>query len=171
MSKFGYVDGTIKVPSREDPTYAKWEVDNYLVMSWLTHSMEPDIAETFFEMATAQDIWDTLAETYSRKGNVAQIYELRRLIEAEVQGDRSTLQYFTSLGVLWKRIDHLLTSHLVYPTDSASFKTYIESKRIFKFLASLKPELDPVRSRILSMEPLPTLREAFAFVQLEKEGK
>ena len=36
-AKFGYVDGTIKAPSREDPTYGKWEVDNYLVMSWLVH--------------------------------------------------------------------------------------------------------------------------------------
>ena len=49
--------------------------------------MEPDIAETFFGMETSKDIWDTLAETYSRKGNVAQIYELRRLIEFEIQGD------------------------------------------------------------------------------------
>ena len=85
------MDGTIKVPSQEDPAYVKWEVDNYLVMSWLTHLMEPDIVETFFEMATAKDIWDTLVETYSRKGNVAQIYVLRRLIESEIKGDRSTL--------------------------------------------------------------------------------
>ena len=109
-------------------------------------------------MATGQDIWDTLAETYSRKGNVAQIDELRRFIESEIQGDLSTLQYFTSLGVLWKRIDHLLTFHPVCPTDAANFKTYIESERIFKFLAGLQPKLDPARSRILGMEPLPTLR-------------
>ena len=63
--------------------------------------MEPDIAKTFFEMATAKEILDTLAKTYSHKGYVAQIYELRRLIESETQGDRSMLQYFTSLGVLW----------------------------------------------------------------------
>ena len=48
-SKFGYVDGTLKAPSREDPTYAKWEVDNYLVMSWPVHSMEPSIAAFFFK--------------------------------------------------------------------------------------------------------------------------
>ena len=29
-AKFGYVDGTLKAPSREDPTYGKWEVENYL---------------------------------------------------------------------------------------------------------------------------------------------
>ena len=83
-SKLGYVDGTLKVPSREDPTYGKWEVENYLVMSWLVHSMELSIAAFFLEMETTPDIWDTLAQTYARKGNIAEVYELRKRIEAEV---------------------------------------------------------------------------------------
>ena len=44
------MNGTIKAPSPDDPTYAKWEIDNSLVMSWLTHSMEPKIAEVFISM-------------------------------------------------------------------------------------------------------------------------
>ena len=60
-AKFGYVNDTIKAPSPDDPTYAKWEVDNFLVMSWPTHSMEPEIAEVFLSMETTQDIYDILA--------------------------------------------------------------------------------------------------------------
>ena len=78
--KFSYVDGTVKAPNHDDPTYLKWEGDNSLVMSWLVHSMEPELADPFLSMGTTQDIWDTLAETYSRQGNVAQVYELRRAI-------------------------------------------------------------------------------------------
>ena len=93
-AKFGYAAGTIKAPCLEDPN-DQWETDSYLIMSWLVHSIEPDIAIDFLAMDTTQDIWNTLAHTYSRKGNVAQVYELQRSIEIEVQGDRSTIQDYT----------------------------------------------------------------------------
>ena len=32
-AKFGYVDGTLKALSRENPSYRKWEVETFLVMS------------------------------------------------------------------------------------------------------------------------------------------
>ena len=55
-SKFDYVDGTIKTPSKDDPSYKKWHADNALVMSWLVHSMEIAIANFYLSMATARDI-------------------------------------------------------------------------------------------------------------------
>ena len=103
-------------------------------MRWLVHSMEPSIAVFFLEMETALDIWDTLAQTYARKANVAEVYELKRRIEAEVQGERSVLQQFTCLSTMWTHFDHLKYYRLVYSTDVTSFKEYIESERIFKFL-------------------------------------
>jgi len=136
-SKFEYVDGTIETPSRTDPDFKKWQVNNSLVMSWLVHSMEPELADFFLSMETARDIWETLAETYSRKGNIAQVYELRRSVEAETQGDRPVIQYYTSVCSLWKRIDHLLSHRPVCPADAKSFKEYIEKERIFKFLPGL----------------------------------
>ena len=50
-------------------------------MSWLVHSMEPSIAAFFLGMEITLEIWDTLAQTYARKGNIAKIYELHRQIE------------------------------------------------------------------------------------------
>ena len=55
--------------------------------------------------------------------------------------------------------------------DAASFKEYVESERLFKFLAGLNSKFDPVRSRILGSEPLPSLREAFAHVQNEESRR
>ena len=76
----GYINGRIKAPSTEDAAYDKWEMENSIVMTWLCHSMIPEIGEGFLDMATAKDIWETMASTYARKGNSAQIFELRRLI-------------------------------------------------------------------------------------------
>ena len=87
--KLGYINGRIKAPSTEDATYDKWEMENSIVMTWLIHSMIPEIGECFLDMAIAQDIWETMANTYSRNGNFAQIFELRRLIGRSEQGEMS----------------------------------------------------------------------------------
>ena len=74
----GYINGRIKAPSTEDATYDKWEMENSIVMTWLCHSMTPEIGEGFLDMATAQDIWETMVNTYSRNGNSTKKFELRQ---------------------------------------------------------------------------------------------
>ena len=54
--KMGYINGKIKAPSIEVATYDKWEMENSTVMTWLCHSMVPEIAEGFLDMETTQDI-------------------------------------------------------------------------------------------------------------------
>ena len=166
--KMGYINGRIQAPNTEDTTYDKWEMENSIVMTWLCHSMILEIGEGFLDMATAHDIWETMANTYARRGNSAQIFELRRLIGRSEQGEGSVLQYFQSLSSLWKRLDHLLDYKPVCSTDSTAYNKLVAEERIFKFLEGLRSEYDPVRSRVLGMDPLPSLQEAFAYVQNEE---
>ena len=169
--KMGYINGRIKTPKIEDAAYDKWEMENSVVMTWLIHSMIPDIGEGFLDMATAQDIWETMAKTYSRKGNSAQIFELRRVIGRSEQGEMCLFKYFSSISTSWKRLDHLLDYKPVCPTDSTAYNKLVAEERIFKFLEGLNSEYDPVRSRVLGMDPLPSLQEAFAYVQNEESRR
>ena len=75
--KDGLHDGQIKTPCLDDDGYDKWEMENSLVMTWLILSMILQIGEGFLDMATTQDIWEVVVNTYSRKGNSAHIFELR----------------------------------------------------------------------------------------------
>ena len=43
-----------------------------------------------------------------------------------------------------------------------------EEDRLYDFLASLDPSLDQVRSQVLAQDPLPSVRNAFAFVRREE---
>ena len=45
----GYINGGIKAPSTEDASYDKWEMENSIVMTWLVHSMVPEIGEGFLD--------------------------------------------------------------------------------------------------------------------------
>ncbi|XP_028094472.1 uncharacterized protein LOC114294555 [Camellia sinensis] len=63
----GYVDGRVQAPSITDTGYDQWEITNSLIMGWLIHFMVPEIGEGYLSMDTAQDIWEAVATTYSRK--------------------------------------------------------------------------------------------------------
>ena len=47
----------------------------------------------------------------------------------------------------------------------------IEKKRIFKFLLGLNRNLDDVRSRVMAIKPLPTLRETVSKVVREERRR
>ena len=51
------------------------------VMSWLLHSIIPEIGEGFLSPNTIKNIWDTVSETYSKRGNIAHLYDLQRSVD------------------------------------------------------------------------------------------
>ena len=122
------------------------------------HYMIPEIREAFLDMVIAQDIWGTVANTYSWKGNSAQIFEWRWLIGRFEQGEQHVLQYFKSFSTSWKHLDHLLDYKPVCPSDSAAYSQLVAEERLFKFLESFLTDYDPVCSHVLGMEPLPSLQ-------------
>ncbi|GFY92871.1 hypothetical protein Acr_08g0012670 [Actinidia rufa] len=79
----------------------------------------------------------------------------------------TSLQYYFALTTLWQCLDHLTDYTLVCPADTIAFQKFIDRQRVFKFLASLRVEYDQVRCRILNIDPVPSLREAFAIIQNE----
>ena len=48
------------------------------------------------------------------------------------------------------------------------FQKYIDRQQVFKFLAGLRDEYDQVRCRILNIDPVPSLRKAFAIIKNEE---
>lgn len=48
-----------------------------MVMAWLIHSMEDNIADTYNLFPTAKKIWDVVTLAYSDIENSSQIFELR----------------------------------------------------------------------------------------------
>uniref|UniRef100_A0A2N9FDB1 Uncharacterized protein n=1 Tax=Fagus sylvatica TaxID=28930 RepID=A0A2N9FDB1_FAGSY len=49
-----------------------------------------------------------------------------------------------------------------------SKKKRLKEDRLYDFLAGLDPSLDQVRSQVLAQDPLPSVRNAFAFVRCEE---
>ncbi|GMP35134.1 hypothetical protein CsSME_00007708 [Camellia sinensis var. sinensis] len=140
-------------------------------MEWLIHSMVSDIGESYLSIDTTRDIWDAVATTYSQKENFSQTFTLRRSIEHSVHGKMTILQYFTFLSNGWKHLNHLQDYKLACPTDFVGYRKFIEQDRIFKFLKGFNVEFDPFQRRVLRMDVLPSLQEAFSYLQNEESRR
>ena len=59
--KIGYLTGEKKEPPVSDPTYAIWDSENSMVMTWLVNSMEEDISSNYMCYPTAKELWDNVS--------------------------------------------------------------------------------------------------------------
>ena len=67
--KIGFIDGTIQEPSQDanSTEFELWNQCNSMIISWLTHSVEADIAKGIIHAKTAHQVWVDLHDQFSQK--------------------------------------------------------------------------------------------------------
>ncbi|XP_027180646.1 uncharacterized protein LOC113779297 [Coffea eugenioides] len=158
-------------PKKGDPKFAAWDEEDSMVMSWLWNSMLPEISDTCMFLPTAQDIWTTIRQTYSKAGDAALIYEIKTKISATKQGNLSVTQYANLLQNLWQELDQYRCVQMVCSEDAATLKSFIEKDRVYDFLAGLNVEFDQVRIQILGKERLSSLNETISLIRAEENRR
>ncbi|RVX00497.1 hypothetical protein CK203_036922 [Vitis vinifera] len=163
-----YLTGAIVQPKEDDPGYRTWKLENSMVISWLINSMTNDIGENFMYYGTTKEIWDAARETYSNIDNTSAIFEIKSILQDLRQGDSTVTEYFNILTRYWQQLD--IYEELVWkcPEDGLLYKKVIEKEHIYKFLLGLNKNLDEVRGRVLSIKPLPSVREVFSEIRREE---
>lgn len=162
-NKLGFVNGTIKAPSEEtDPAdYATWSRCNDMVHSWIINTVNPEIADSVIYYPTAHEVWEDLHERFSQ-GNAPRIFEIQREIACLRQEQQSVSAYYTKLKGLWDE----LASY-----SEISRGAQAEQQRIMQFLMGLNDTYSSVRGQILLMNPLPTVRQAYAAISQEEKQR
>ena len=136
-----------------------------MVMSWLLNSMTNEMGENFMYYKTTKEIWDAALVTYSNKDNTSAIFELTGILHDLRQGEMSTTDYCNILTRYWQQLDMLEDIKWNSSNESKQYRQIQENERISKFILGLNKELDEVRGRILSIKPLPSVREVFSEVR------
>lgn len=108
---------------------------------------------------------------YSKVGNTTRIFELKGRIQRSRQGSLSVAAHYNQLQMLWQELDHNQHLFLACAEDSAMISSMIERDRIFEFLNGLNKEYEQIRSFLLRMEPLPSLREVFSNINSEESRR
>ncbi|KAK2968199.1 hypothetical protein RJ640_001031 [Escallonia rubra] len=145
-NKIGFINGSIEKPSEKDqPTeYALWNQCNSMILSWLTHSVEPDLAKGVIHAKTAYQVWEDFKDQFSQK-NAPAIYQIQKSLASFSQGTMSVSTYFTKLKGLWDELD----TYRALPTCN-QMKAHDEQReedRLMQFLMGLHDTYNVVRGQ------------------------
>ncbi|KAL6311111.1 hypothetical protein AAG906_025863 [Vitis piasezkii] len=141
--KIGFVDGTVEEPSQEDEPFMfeQWNQCNSMILSWLTHAVESDIAEGIIHAKTAREVWVDLRDQFSQKNAPA-------------------------IKALWDELETYRS-----PLTCNQRQAHLEQReedRLMQFLMGLNESYKAVRSNILMMSPLPNVRQAYSLIVQEE---
>ncbi|CAL9006318.1 unnamed protein product [Prunus brigantina] len=162
-NKLGLIDGSIKAPPSTDAKFPMWQRCNDMVLSWLLHSIHPDIASSVLYSDTAVAVWNDLKDRFSQS-NDSRIYQIRQEIVECRQGQQSVSIYYTKLKALW---DELSTYHEPLICDCEGLKKLAdreEKEKVMQFLMGLNDSYSTVRGSILMMNPLPDTRRVHGLI-------
>ncbi|XP_070003378.1 uncharacterized protein [Nicotiana sylvestris] len=76
-NKIDFVDGTFPKPAENSPYIKQWNICNNTIISWLTSSLSPEIAESVQYSETAESIWEQLNKRYGAV-NGTKVFEINK---------------------------------------------------------------------------------------------
>ncbi|WJZ85554.1 hypothetical protein VitviT2T_005081 [Vitis vinifera] len=165
--KIGFVNGTVEEPSQEDEPFMfeQWNQCNSMILSWLTHAVESDIAEGIIHAKTAREVWVDLRDQFSQK-NAPAVFQIQKSIATMSQGTMTVAAYFTKIKALWDELETYRS-----PLTCNQRQAHLEQReedRLMQFLMGLNESYKAVRSNILMMSPLPNVRQAYSLIIQEE---
>jgi len=158
-NKMKFVDGSTDVPQPDDHTFEAWERCNVMILSWITRTLSPQIAESTIYIDIAKQLWDDLKERF-RKGDHFRISDLLQEVHSIKQGERSVTQVFTDIKTLWEELE----SFRPLSKCNCGSQQYRDSEYVICFLKGLGEIYSTVKTQILLMEPLPNINKVFSLV-------
>jgi hypothetical protein len=126
-----HVSGGVAVVEPTDktsPEWKKWSATNSLIVAWMLNSLVPDIATSVEALIKASEVWDTLSNLYSGKGNIMLIAEIEDKVHDLRQGDKTVMTYVVELQHPWGDLDHVDPLELVHGECVAAATSWIECR-------------------------------------------
>lgn len=161
-NKWKFLDGSIPVPDRFDPSFDAWEKCNNLIHSWLVNF----IAQSLIHIDLVSIVWKNLRERFSQ-GDLVRIAELQQELYSFKQGNLSVTEFFNELTAYWEELENYKPV-LDYNCESKKFRN---QDYIMRFLMGLNDYYFVIKTQVLLMDPLPSLNRIFSMIlQYERQN-
>ncbi|PNX72865.1 hypothetical protein L195_g028762, partial [Trifolium pratense] len=86
-NKIKFINGKLPAPEEDDPMFDYWERCNSMVVSWITRTLSPQIAQSVVYIDNANVLWDELCNRFT-KGTHFKLSDLLQEIHSMKQGER-----------------------------------------------------------------------------------
>ena len=96
-NKMPFVTGDYEKLVDDSPMLSLWERCNSIVISWILHSVDKDIASSIIYTPTAAQIWKDLSQRFSVNQGT-KIYQLQKEMTNLSQGNFSVSAYHVYVG-------------------------------------------------------------------------
>ncbi|GJW83459.1 putative RNA-directed DNA polymerase [Tanacetum coccineum] len=116
---------------------------------------------------TAYEMWNDLKETYD-KVNGFSIFNIHKSINSLNQNGVSLADYYNNLNSFWKQFDVMISLPPCNCEVVKHFEKHNLLQQLLQFLMGLDDSYFAIRSNILTREPLPSVKVAFAVVSGEE---
>lgn len=131
--------------------------------------MTNNVRALFDHCSTAYVVWDAARKTYTVTQNSSKLYQLRRQSVTTSHNGEHVNVFYEKLHLIWQEIDSLRPCKHTNPDNVALHQQALDVECVYDFLGRLDPNFDSVHSRILAMNPIPPIIEAYALV-VEKDN-
>nr|GEU28992.1 putative Gag-polypeptide of LTR copia-type [Tanacetum cinerariifolium] len=137
-NKLGFIDGSCKKENNNSDLANQWDMCNSVVVTWILNSLSPDLFVGAIYAKTAYVMWKDLKDTYD-KVNGSDVFNLHKNINSLIQNDAGK-----------------------------HFEKHNQLIKLMLFLMGLEKSYLEIKCDILTKEPLPLVKVAFAVVSDEE---
>ncbi|KAK4269651.1 hypothetical protein QN277_022781 [Acacia crassicarpa] len=133
--------------------------------------MSSSLKKSFMYLSSAHEIWEALRETYSTVRSRSRIFGVKKKLWELKQEQMSLDDYYLEKSVLWQEFDALTNKTHHCGANAKEEHKEKEEERVYELLAGLNVIYDDVQARILSQEPLPSVREVYVTLRDEEDRR
>ncbi|KAF3776301.1 hypothetical protein EJ110_NYTH48599 [Nymphaea thermarum] len=166
-----YIIGERPAPSKTDPSWATWSLEDSQVKVWIISYVFADIQPLILRKSTSYDMWTVLARMYGRKKRVLRTYHIKRSIYSLKQGDLSVVSFYAALKTKWEELDYHVNDDWSCGSDHALYWQQEWMDWTFIFLGGLHDEFESIMSQILNCDETPGIEEVYARVESEEQRR
>ncbi|KAJ0596006.1 putative RNA-directed DNA polymerase [Helianthus annuus] len=169
-NKFGFINGKCEKPKDNDVLAAQWDRCNSVVLTWLLNSISEELflGQVFSKLAS--EVWTDLKETYDKvDGSV--VYDLYKKINCISQNGCSVAEYYNKLTTMWKQFDAMVQLPSCSCQAAKNYNDFSTLIKLMQFLMGLDDVYQPVRTQLLTREPFPSVKAAYALISREESHR
>nr|GEZ81416.1 ribonuclease H-like domain-containing protein [Tanacetum cinerariifolium] len=149
---------------------------NDMVLTWIMNVVSQDVYMGLVYSENAVVVWKELRETYDKvDGSV--VYNLLQKINSIKQGGSSVADYYHRLNSLWRefyaltKLPKCICEVKCSCDSSKEFRLHQQLMKLMQFLIGLDDCYQPVRSSLLTRDPLPEVKDAYNVISREESHR